>query len=493
MSSRNLLDLPSEIIATILEHLHLDAMSKFSRTCRTIHSLVMMYGWASYLKSNAQPSPSLACTETVWSPFDRVRYDVQASRAWSEKNLVARPLSDPWHGKLRPRLAISHTRLVVAAGSTLYIYKFISPHNRHASPGIRFEAQYVLNREGRRPDAKQDISAVNFVPDGGQDRRLCVASVDGVILMVTLPCQKPTDLDGHGSVVIEECYSTYSAINAMSASGNTVISLSSTGTASLLDLTSRTITSTLELNTQGWSTHLNLHASAPYVALGTSCMTSFVVHTLRESEMTPEPTAILSTTKKDSERPCPVFAICNAPPSFPSDPTQCLVGGYFDGGVRIFDLRSSRRVNAPAGIKGSALAPVMGMNDPWSLDALFSVSAGGAVGTHIAAGSARHSVVAFWDVRHPRDGWSVHAPGNDSSPVYSVLLESSRLFGVTQSRPFVYDFGSGVTAETYPRIRTRADRNSHVSFLNVPKQLSDGIGFYVTKYDHSGDGLAHTN
>jgi hypothetical protein len=41
-----------------------------------------------------------------------------------------------------------------------------------------------------------------------------------------------------------------------------------------------------------------------------------------------------------------------------------------------------------------------------------------------------------------QSGWSVYAPGNDRSPVYTVILESSRLFGATESRPFVYDFVS---------------------------------------------------
>lgn len=36
----------------------------------------------------------------------------------------------------------------------------------------------------------------------------------------------------------------------------------------------------------------------------------------------------------------------------------------------------------------------------------------------------------------------MHAPGNDRSPVFSVQLESSRLFGVTEMRGFVYDFVS---------------------------------------------------
>jgi hypothetical protein len=83
---------------------------------------------------------------------------------------------------------------------------------------------------------------------------------------------------------------------------------------------------------------------------------------------------------------------------------------------------------------------VLTLANSWSIEPIYSVSSGGGAGSHIAAGSARHSLVSFWDVRSPAGGFSVHAPLNDPSPVYSLILESSRLFGVTQSRPFVLDF-----------------------------------------------------
>jgi hypothetical protein len=132
----------------------------------------------------------------------------------------------------------------------------------------------------------------------------------------------------------------------------------------------------------------------------------------------------------------------------------------------VHDMRASR-------------APTLTFADPWSFEPIYAVACGGGGAAHIAAGSARHSVVAFWDVRAAARGWSVHAPGNDVSPVYSIILESSRLFGATQNRPFVYDFGPAVRPETYPSLpRTRgADGLSY-------KNGWDHVGFYVTKYDH---------
>jgi len=123
--------------------------------------------------------------------------------------------------------------------------------------------------------------------------------------------------------------------------------------------------------------------------------------------------------------------------------------------------------------------------DPWSFEPIYTVSCGGGSSSHIAAGSARHSVVSFWDVRSPKLGWSVHAPGNDPSPVYKIILESSRLFGATESRSFVYDFGPGVTEDTYPRLQ------EGIRGLR-PKKGSNGVSFYVTKYYHSS-GSARDN
>jgi len=162
-----------------------------------------------------------------------------------------------------------------------------------------------------------------------------------------------------------------------------------------------------------------------------------------------------------------VYGIASAPPASPwgaSD--QILVSGWFDGLVRVHDMRSSH-------------APSLTFADPWSFEPVYAVACGGGGGAHIAAGSARHSVVAFWDVRVASRGWSVHAPGNDVSPVYSIILESSRLFGATQSRPFVYDFGPAVRPETYPSLPPTQDNDGLKH-----KKVWDRIGFYVTKYDH---------
>ena len=115
--------------------------------------------------------------------------------------------------------------------------------------------------------------------------------------------------------------------------------------------------------------------------------------------------------------------------------------------------------------------PALSFCDPWQFEPVYSVAG---AGTHIAAGAARHSVVALWDARSPRSpGFSVHAPGNDPSPVYSLVLEDGRLFGATQGRVFALDFGPGVDKATYPAFQ-----------LPAGKKKMGKAGYPVTIYGH---------
>jgi len=206
-----------------------------------------------------------------------------------------------------------------------------------------------------------------------------------------------------------------------------------------------------------------------------------VVHNIQSSELAETPFAILASGSTDELlKQSAVYGISGAPLSSPwgaSD--QILVSGWYDGLVRVHDLRSSSRART-ADIPGgpAPLLPVLSVYDPWTFEPNYCVSCGGGSSSYIAAGTARHSVVALWDVRNPADGWSVHGPGNDSSPVYSVILDSSRVFGVTQSRPFVLDFGPDAKEETYPSL------NFNHRDEGLKKRDKSGLGFYVTKYSH---------
>ena len=332
--------------------------------------------------------------------------------------------------------------------------------------------------------ASRDITSIECVPDGGFDRTVYVGYADGSLERVVLPACKP---GAQGPIHPEAThrerrpYHGAEAVESITSSGDHVLSLSSNGTAVFFSNSLKTPPQFIELRVRSWAAHL----TDRHAVLGASSLTPLVVHALHESRLSNTPSHILtSSTHDDHPRASAVYGICSPPPSAPWGASENIViSGWYDGMVNVHDLRSSRRAHRIPGVTsypaGGALYPVMSMCDPWLFEPVYDISAGGGSACHIAAGMGRHSVVAFWDVRAATKGWSVHAPGNDSSPVYSVVMESSRLFGATQSRPFVMDFGPGAREDTYPPL-TRPPREE-----GLKRRDSSGLGFYVTRYGHS--------
>ena len=436
------------------------------------------------MRSNPRPSFSLSKAQALWPPLTRLRYDALTDRSWSHCEFVARPLARSWTGKLQPLLAISLSRLIVAAGSCLYSYKFMVPIVDGEAPPMIFEGSCSLTE---RHEPRRDITGITFVADGGLDQTFYLGFQDGALERVFLI---PPSRNGQPPLTIERRLTDMqlhdgNLIESIFSEGNYLLSLSASGTAALSDLSTETLSSNaINLLKRSWTSHLCMRSSTPYAAFGTSSTTPLTIHSIENDRLVPTPSAILYTNTNvgnllDNLPSSAVYGISRPPPSSPwgSSP-QILVAGWYDGQVRCYDLRSSSRTSSSFGTP-TPLRPVLSLSDPWSYESIYDVSCGGGSASHIAAGSARHSVVSFWDVRFPNLGWSVHAPGNDTSPVYSVILESSRLFGATHSRPFVYDFGPGVTLDTYPHLpQTRG-----FDGLKRKKDLS-GIGYYVTTYYH---------
>ena len=350
-------------------------------------------------------------------------------------------------------LAISPSRLIVGAGHNLYSYAFNASCNA-TSPSVVFEG--VISLLGPF-ESGRTITHLTFIDDGGFDRTLHVAFQDGAIERVLLTQLTSNHTDQSLSVIQSNLNSmpTGDFVESLSSEANSILALSSTGYVRLSDHRpehTNSGSSTIELNTRSWTAHLCLQSSTPYAAFGTASSTPLIVHSITESQLSPQPLAVLQTSKgiestTDRLQFSAVYGLSRGPLNSPwgSSP-QILVSGWFDGFVRCYDLRSSSRsspeLNSGKPSTPAPLRPVLSVADRCSYEPIYSVSCGGGSASYIAAGTARHSVVSFWDVRSPKTGWSVHAPGNDPSPVYSVVLESSRFFGVTQSRPFVYDFVS---------------------------------------------------
>jgi len=370
--------------------------------------------------------------------------------AWANAQFVARPLARLWRSKMQPTLVSNPSRMVVAAGSDLYAYNFHGATDLE-SPSLHFEGKFSFPARQGQP---KDITGITFADDAGLDRTLYVGTQDGTVHRVVLPVEPPSrsrnSLAATSSNMTCSLFSQLQSgdfVESLRSENNMLLSLTSTGRATLTDLQSfDSLPAHVQLNARSWVSLLSLNSSSPYAAFGVSSTHPLHVYSITNGQISPTPSAVLHTNiSAELPRSSAVYGISQAPPASPwgSSP-QVLVSGWFDGQVHCHDLRASSRSTASTDFPGAPapLQPVLSLNDPLQLESIYSVSCGGGSASHIAAGSARHSVVSFWDVRSPRAGWSVHAPGNDPSPVYSVILESSRLYGATQSRPFVYDFVS---------------------------------------------------
>lgn len=396
------------------------------------------------MRVHPRPSFSLLRSRKSWSTHAQTYYDFLTDLSWSRLEFIARPLSKPWLGKSQPVLAINSSRLVIAAGSTITSYAFVPSVEKEAPP-IRLEGSYSFAQLERTIT----ITSMTFVDNGGLDETLCLGYQDGTLQYVSL---KPP-LDSQTFEVTMSLSSQLQGgqyMESLTSERNILLTLSSSGIATLTNLQSPLPKyGNVALNARGWASHLCLNSSGPYAAFGTSSRHPLRVHSIADDQLSRTATAILHPhidlhdLAQAGQVSSAVYGISRAPCACPWGASpQILVSGWFDGQVRCHDLRSSSRVTNEGSSGATSLLPVLTMQDPLQLESFYSVSCGGGSSSYIAAGSARHSVVSFWDVRSPRTGWSVHAPGNDQSPVYDIILESSRLYGATQSRPFVYDFVS---------------------------------------------------
>ncbi|KAG6335563.1 hypothetical protein ID866_3526 [Astraeus odoratus] len=483
------LALPVEILIVVMESLDLHDLINLSYTSKFMHALVNEFGWSTYLRLNERPSWTLDSARRRWSSKKQVQYNALADRSWSRAQFIARPLSRSWAGNLQPVLAVSSSRLLVAAGRIIYSYGIRDPLAEGHGTRLVYEGSFSFTLRPGVPD--HDITGITFISDGGEDRTVCLGFADGYVEQFKLPVHDSSNwrLRIAVSRVPEQAvhFHERDVVEDISYSRNSLLSLSSWGSVTLRDLSSSSaLTTTLQLGVRSWSSHLSMSASTPYVTFGITCTahpTPLLVHHITPSKISSTPSVVLDSPR---HRPSAVYGITQPPPSSPLGPSdQLIVSGWYDGAVRVHDLRVSGHSVSSASGEPTVLDPVLTLQDPWSPESVYCVSCGGGSASFVAAGTARYSVVAFWDVRQPTKGWSVHAPGNDSSPVYSVILESSRLFGATQSRSFVYDFGPGVTRDTYPSVPTSPNRiiDRHLRLNH------DGVDYYVLKYNHNRAGL----
>jgi len=405
---------------------------------------------------------------------DLVRSQVLADRAWDARKYITRPLGPSWSTKYHPVLAINDSYLAVGAGNTVFLYRFTPPANIHdSSPGVVFENMATFPR-----DPKKDISGLAFEENG---RSLLISFVHGDLGRISIPKGR-AGLRKRG-VVIKPPSISYirqggPPIRSLSTSNFMALTMSSLGVASLYSLSSSSLESETDgegtFTNPGWSGYLSLKTSSGYAILGTSSHTPLAKHSIYESHLSSTPDVTLSPWLEDNRQTVTsVYSITgadlNKSYSSISSSDQLVVAGWYHGSVTLHDLRCPSFHQNSIDILPS-LRPVLKMEDPIKLSAIYSVSS---AGPHVVAGAAQHSVLHLFDVRSPKAGWSVYLPQgrSNSSPVYSTILESSRVWAATESHALAVDFGT-VNERTYPPVGEKE--------LNGKRP----IGWHAPCYEH---------
>ena len=206
------------------------------------------------------------------------------------------------------------------------------------------------------------------------------------------------------------------------------------GTVSLYKLASPWLEPyTWKLRNKPWSMMLDPSGKSPrWLAVGQSGHSPLLVYELGEDGLptsTEDPIHLLG-----NEWSTAVYGFTSPPPTSPiGNAAHIIVSAWYDGYARLHDLRRPSR------------QPVLTLEDPFADVPLYSVACGGGAGCTVAAGTARHGLVRLWDIRSAKDdiksGSSLFGPGKDNSPVYGLHMEHDRLFGVTDKRAWMLEFG----------------------------------------------------
>ncbi len=412
-------------------------------------------------ESAEAPISSVDSENVVWR--ERARHAYQTNLHWASKEFTPWVLNTPWRARYHSVLAMSSTTLAVGAGNTIYTY-LLSQGDVREDLAIQVHSDYL---------PATDITGLAFLPSTGATRQMLITDMSGRVVRIRADANATTFPNGRprlsGSWYGKSAFVSqtarydhpHEAIKALSTSGSMALTISASGLLSLFNANTPWVQpSTYHSEKTGWTCHL--HSGASIIPIRPSGLDSSTSSLARLG---------------GPKNACPVYSISAF---LPGSSPDIVTTGWYDGKVRVHDLRlpatsawSTSSALSPPSTPPSLLKPVLTLSDPWrSFDAIYSLSARGvpsSSGTHshhyITAGSAQHSVVAIWDVRSPRAGWSVYAPGGDRSPVYGLVTEGSRIWGTTQSRAFMLDFAWGSTPRggRWPRVEGVA-RNNNGSF-----------------------------
>ncbi|EJT98385.1 hypothetical protein DACRYDRAFT_118670 [Dacryopinax primogenitus] len=415
----SMITLPVEILLAICHELEAYELCSLSRTCRKLHELIEGLAWKDYLLRHPRSSITHRINS---SPQQQAAYNHAVDHSWHSRSYVACAFSEAWH-RVGPALALTSNRLAVGAGEQIHLFPVLG--NSHSG-----QLESPLTHRIHARDARRDVTAIAFLPDGEQGRTLLIGRADGLVQRYHL---SPDERTLHATARYDH---PTSCVLSLSVVNDTAVTAARNGVVSFIPTCSPWIQpSTLQVHSKPWSVHFSPDRNM--LAVGTIGQHPLNVYfVLPSGPLSSHRRAVLSGPARASA----VYGITHAPSGsiWGSSSSQVFVSGWFDGKTRVHDMRQKDRTAC------------LSLSDPWDDSPVYAVAAGGGGSCHIAAGSSRHGIVRLWDVRQPKAGWSAFSPGKDNSPVYSLVMESSRVFGVTESRAFVMDFDPSARPSDYP-------------------------------------------
>lgn len=493
--------IPADIVLDIIQYLDYHSVTSLERTCRYLRDIIETYGWKIFLRETSYYSPSLTPyieSSRCCNSRDLARQLVLAQQAWQERKFVARPLGPEWNKTFHPLLALHNRRLIVGAGNSIISYNFKSPSSSTETTRVCFERIISFPK-----DARKDITGVGF-HNGGED--LILSFVHGGLARINVenvptPKKKRSLAMKVPKLALVKDLSS-SRIKDLSVCGDSALTIDSSGTLSLFSLeharpevmfTTNPFENTniSELGrrsgkTVAWSNYLSLTSSSSgYAVVGISSHTNpLSVLSISQSAIHNEAHAYLapSASEADSFRSTAVYAITgsnnfnnlkNDTHDHLSFSDQVVLSGWYHGAITLHDLRCpTRRMHGHV----KMLSPTLTLQDPLTFSPIYSLSM---ADYRIAAGSAQYSLLQLYDLRAPQSGFSVYLPRGrqHSSPVYSTVMESTRIWAGTESHAVVVDFG----------------KTSNSTFPVVSERYTTGVKvkYDAPIYEHSDHRLRH--
>lgn len=419
-------------------------LAKLSQCSRSAHALIADYGWPTYARRHLY---SYAITN--WRRFDRlssvglVRECAIIDDSWENFRHISHEDVVIFPGRTMPVLKLQEDtkRLIVAGGSSLSTFTFpghaAQPvEETYLRPSSYRDSNGRLLNDWIGRTATDDVTSIACIEGTGD---FILSHVSGLLQK----CRVEQPSAGGRPYVRSLCRYTHSkrTIQAIDCSKSGLLASVASHRGGIVSLY-RTASPWLEATTwrvtqKPWSVLLDPSVTRPrWLAVGEAGPSPCHLYELGQDGLPvnrDDPTSLLGNSSSTA-----VYGFASPPQGSPlGDSGQTIISGWYDGYVRIHDLRQPSRM------------PTISMTDSFADSPIYSVDGGGGAGYTVVGGTARHGLIRVWDVRkaseNTKTGTSIFGPGKDSSPVYGLQMEHDRLFGVTDRRAWMMKFGEPST------------------------------------------------